>query len=273
MLPLTSLLGQPALSAAGEPLGRIRDLTVHLGEPHPRVDRVLVGSRRASRLVPWSALRGGTTDRPAAPRGAGPDAVPAALAEHELLLRRDVLDTQVVDVVGYRISRVADVLLARTDAGGLEVVAVEVGARGVLRRLGLDRLAARAPERALDWASLHLTSSRGHQVQLGSRAAVAQRLDARGLAALVSRLAPADAAAVVGSVDPEVAAGAVGHLHERVGARVLAAMEPEAAARVLPGPGHPTRAAYHRLRAAPHPGRLRRLEGWRLHRPESRRRP
>lgn len=273
MLLLTALLGEPVVSAEGVPLGRVRDLTVHVGEPHPLVDRVVLGPRDAPRLVPWSAVRVGTTDGVAVPRGAGPDAVPEELGERELLLRRDVLDTQVVDVVGYRISRVGEVLLARTGAGALEVVAVEVGARGVLRRLGLRRLADRMPERALDWAALHLTSSRGHQVQLGSRAAVAQRLDARGLAALISRLAPADAADVVGSVDPAVAAGAVGHVHERVGARVLAAMEPEDAARVLPGEGHPTTAAYHRLRAAAHPGRLRRLEGWRLHRPDLRRRP
>ena len=50
-----------------------------------------------------------------------------ALASDEILLKRDVLDTQIVDVVGQRLARVADVLLARTAGGRLEALGVEVG--------------------------------------------------------------------------------------------------------------------------------------------------
>jgi hypothetical protein len=261
VLPLTALLGRRAVAPGEVPSGRVRDLVVRLGAEHPRVERVLLDRDR-------QAVAGTTDERVLHVGEAGPR---MPLAADELLLRRDVLDTQVVDVDGYRVSRVGDVWLAEADDGGLEVVAVEVAARPVLRRLGLSRSSTHAREQALDWATLHLTSARGHQVQLGSRAAVAQRLDAAGLAALVSRLAPAHAAAVVGSVDPEVAAAAVDRLRPHTGSRVLAAMTPTDADRALRHAGPETRAAYRALHEGPRRGRrLRRLEGWRSHRSDHR---
>jgi hypothetical protein len=70
------------------------------------------------------------------------------------LLVRDVLDTQIVDVAGHRVTRVADVMLAELD-GRLRVVGVDVGAGAVIRRLGLRRLGARLAERRLPWDELH----------------------------------------------------------------------------------------------------------------------
>ena len=61
---------------------------------------------------------------------------------------RDVLDTQIIDLVGQRLARVADVVLTRTADDRLELVGVEVGFGGVLRRLGLRRLAARTARTA-----------------------------------------------------------------------------------------------------------------------------
>ena len=59
------------------------------------------------------------------------------LEQDELLLVRDVLDTQIIDVVGHRVSRVSDVVITHRADGRLEVVAVEVGSAAVFRRLGL----------------------------------------------------------------------------------------------------------------------------------------
>ena len=109
-------------------------------------------------------------------------------------MARDVLDTQVVDVAGQRLARVADVVLALAGGAGgagrtgLEVVGVEVGFGAVLRRLGLRRMTPARTEDVVAWSDLHLTSERGHTVQLAAARSAVHRLDARGLAALVSRV-------------------------------------------------------------------------------------
>ena len=73
-------------------------------------------------------------------------------------LRDAVLDRQVVDAAGRRVVRVGDVALHRID-GRLEVVALEVGVRPVLRRLGLRRLARRHREDLLRPRDVTVTPS------------------------------------------------------------------------------------------------------------------
>ena len=149
MLVLSRETGQGVRAADGSVVGHLRDLTARLGAEHPVVARLAVGSRRRiTHLVPWSAVasfeRSEVQLRDIEPWegfviGYGED----PLEEDELLLVRDVLDTQIVDVAGHRLSRVSDVLMTRLPDGRLEVAAVEVGSGAVVRRLGL-RTARRA---------------------------------------------------------------------------------------------------------------------------------
>ena len=73
-------------------------------------------------------------------------------------LREQVLDRQVVDAAGHRVVRVGDVALSRVD-GRLEAVALEVGMRPVLRRLGLRGLARRNREDLLRPGDVTVTGS------------------------------------------------------------------------------------------------------------------
>ncbi len=241
VLSLSRELGQEVQTADGRALGRLADLTVRLGTPEgPRlVDRLLVHPHGSpDLLVPWGAvesfehtgvlLREGTdVSRLTISSTVG------ELGDDELLLERDVLDTQIVDVAGQRLARVADVVLTRTADERLELVGVEVGFGGVLRRLGLHRLAHRSGEDVVAWTDLHLTSDRGHSVQLATPRAAVHHLDATGLAALVSRLDTESAIEVLTGVAPEAAAGAVLSTHPEVGERVLRAMPVDDASEIV----------------------------------------
>ena len=158
-------------------------------------------------------------------------AVADVLAADEILLKRDVLDTQIVDVVGQRLARVADVLLTRTPDGRLQALGVEVGFGGVLRRLHLP--GGRIGEDMVAWSDLHLTSERGHQVQLATPRAVVHRLDARSLAALVSRVDTDSATEILAVEEPALAADAVRSADPEVGERVLRAMPDTESGRIV----------------------------------------
>ena len=140
-----------------------------------------------------------------------------ALDDDEIFLVRDVLDTQIVDIAGQRVARVADMVLARTPDGHIDLVGVEVEFGAVLRRLGLGRLAASASGNAVAWTDLHLTSERGHDVQLATPRSAVHLLDARGLAMLVSRLDTESATEVLAVKAPGVAADAVRHALTQLG--------------------------------------------------------
>ena len=235
MLLLTRVTGQQVNTPDGRPLGRLADLTTRLdgsGSAH-LVERLMIRGRDGrTALVPWDAVEHFGTRQvvvDAEPTGLHTGA--PALAPDEVLLNRDVLDTQIVDVVGQRLARVADVVMGRTRDGRLELLGAEVGFNGVLRRLGLRRLPPR--EDIVAWSDLHLTSERGHAVQLSTPRAAVQRWDARGLAAVVSRVDVDAAAEILAATGPTAAADAVRATHPEVGERVLRAMPAAQADRIV----------------------------------------
>ncbi len=241
LLWLSRETGQQVLDADGRVIGRVVDLSVDLDtHPGPRlVQRVLVRRRGAAALlVPWPAIREFGSSRVLLSDGLDPATFAAGapagrLPDDEILLVRDVLDTQIVDVVGQRLARVADVALTRTAEDWLELVGVEVGFGGVLRRLGLPRLAARTRRDVVAWTELHLTSERGHTVQLDTPLSAVHHLDEAGLAALVDRLDVQSAAEVLATTEPLVAANVVGSADPAVGEGMLRAMAAEDVAEIV----------------------------------------
>jgi sporulation protein YlmC with PRC-barrel domain len=238
VLLLSGVTGRPVSGPDGRALGHVADLSVRFeGESGPHVVNRVVVTRRggATLLVPWAAVE---VFDPAPVRLAADGFEVTSLAEalgpDELLLRRDVLDTQVVDVVGQRLARVADVLLEVSPAT-LELCGVEVGFSGVLRRLGLggNAIGGRMGQDVVAWSDVHLTSDRGHAVQLSAPRAAVHRLDSTGLAALVSRVDTESATEILAARDPALAADAVRAAHPDVGERILRAMPGTHAARIL----------------------------------------
>lgn len=276
MLLFTRETGQSVRAADGTVVGQLRDLTARLGEAHPTVHRLAIGSRRRlSHLLPWSAVA--AFERSAVMlRDVGSmdsfaiDGRSIPLADDELLLGRDVLDTQIMDVVGHRLARVSDVLLTRLPDGRLELAAVDVGFGTVCGRLGLRWLRERFPERAVDWRDLHLTSDRGHDVQLATTVAAVHRLDAHALAELLTRLDLDSAADVIRTVGPERAAAAVARAHPEVSGRLLLALEPDHAASVIDELPSASGHHYRHLVISRSPltrRRFMRMGGWRGYRP------
>lgn len=240
-LLLSEATGQPVLRSRGQAFGHVADLTVDLhGQAGPHlVERLVVRRSRApDLLLPWAAIErfdraGVVVHGSVDPDTMASDPTTSGLGFNEILLRRDVLDTQVVDLVGQRLARVADVVLALTAAGRLELIGVEVGFGAVLRRLGLRRLAAHTREDVVAWTDLHLTSERGHDVQLATPRSRVHHLDAAALSALISHLDTESAADILAVTKPEVAAAAVHVSHPTVGERVLRAMTDAQAAKVV----------------------------------------
>jgi sporulation protein YlmC with PRC-barrel domain len=235
VLLLSRVVGMPVRDSDGGVIGQLADLSIRLHSELHAVEQFVVRRSRARTLVvpaPEVVLHGGQVTLTADDVSRYEVAqVSDALAPEAILLKRDVLDTQIVDVVGQRLARVADVLLARTPDGGLNTVGVEVGFSGVLRRLRLG--GSRIGDDIVAWSDLHLTSDRGHQVQLGTPRAAVHRLDARSLATVLSRVDTDAAMEILAAREPGAAAEAVRSAHPDIGERLLRAMPAAVAARIV----------------------------------------
>lgn len=276
---LSRMTKLPVVTADGRYAGRLIDVSAVLSGEPPALHRIAIGAgHRVKYIVPWSFVASHddlgirlTADLAGLEHygGVGPGGI--ALSDEELLLVRDVLDCQVVDLSGRRLSRISDVLLADSSAG-LSVVAVDLGLGALLRRLGLVRLGNRMRPVLVAWNDLHLVSSRGHNVQLATGTDGLRRLDSAALAEVLARLATARAVDVLRNVGPSRSALALDASHDIHRRRLLRALSPEEAHRVIaaaPASLGPSLEDAHDESAAPG-RRFRRTAGWRVHRPNPR---
>jgi len=219
MVRLTDQLGAEVRDDGDRRVGRVIDVVVDSGGGEALVTASIVRTPAGPRRLPWDT----------------PDAEPQPpdLGEGELLLRRDVLDTQIVDVRGHRVARVGDVLLTERDDGRMLVAVVDVGLGAVVRRLGLKRWSAHLATELVPWDSIHLTSRRGHLVQLSSPHAALHHLPPDELAHLLARLSTTHAVDVLRHTSGDRAAGALAAGPPHVGQRLLSSMDEQDAAVVL----------------------------------------
>ena len=181
-LLLSSCLGAPVRSGARR-IGRLADLGVAPGGPAPAVTGVVVRRRGSPPAwAPWDDVQRLDRDGVILAPGAALEEPPTVV-----LLARDVLDAQLVDLAGHRVVRVGDVRLRSADRT-LLVAGVEAGLDSVLRRLGLQLLARRAPRAAIAWSDLHLPAHPGAALSLERAAPAFERLDAAERARLAARL-------------------------------------------------------------------------------------
>lgn len=129
--------------------------------------------RRPARLVRWSQ--------------AGAIATAEGAVEEAMWLRESLFDRQIVDLAGRRVNRVGDVVL-RAEDGLLTVVAVEVGAAAVVRRLGLTALAARIRPRLVAIEHLHVPGEAGDALLLDSSRERLEQLETEAVTELLARL-------------------------------------------------------------------------------------
>src|SRR6478752_5038616 len=152
ILHLSTVVGSPLRDSDGEQLGKVEDVIVRLGGMgYPPITGFLVKvAGRTSYLgidrVSHIGEDGVTL------RKAKLDLRRFERRPEEVLLRRDLLDRQLINVEGARLVRANEIELAL--AGGTwRVVGVDTGARGGIRRLLPKPLGARiATGEFLDWA-------------------------------------------------------------------------------------------------------------------------
>jgi len=135
---LSQVLGKNIVDSSGHTIGKIVDLVVNLTEPYPPVTGVLckAGSDKRPSLIPWRLIR----EAPDNPQAMllHEDLREPSLSDDELLLRETLLDKQIVDTNGAKVRRVNDLqfLMARN---GLHLIHVDVGFRGLMRRIGMEK--------------------------------------------------------------------------------------------------------------------------------------
>jgi magnesium transporter len=137
---LSQILGKKIVDREGRPIGKVLDLLANLEtEPYPIVTHILVKWSRGeeSCLLTWHKIGEGENDL-VADIVSEDDFREPVIQEGEVMLRESLLDKQIVDTDGAKIRRVNDLQFLRAH-NSLHLVHVDVGFRGLMRRVGLEK--------------------------------------------------------------------------------------------------------------------------------------
>src|SRR5215813_6193841 len=235
MLYLSQVLGRPIRDLEGERVATVKDVIVRLGDDdHPPVTGLVARYRRRDFFM----SRWRMTDL----NGQGVrlnsdilDLRPFVRRDGEVLLARDVLDNQLIDVDGKRVVRVNDVQIIEV-GDARRVSGADVGFQGFVRRLmpkgfyGSDR-----PVEVIDWADVGYlaTDTATVTVKLKSSKDKLSRLHPVEIAQLAESLSPIHRTEVVESLDDEIAADTLEEMSTEAQARILEEMDEERAADIL----------------------------------------
>ncbi len=235
MLYLSQVLGRPIYDARRDRIATISDVLVRYGDDdYPPVIGIVARLRRRDFFIPNRNVSE-LGEQGAKMSSAVLDLTPFERREGEVLLGKDVLDNQLIDVDGKRVVRVNDVQLIDT-GDNWRVSGADVSLQGFLRRLmpkgfyGSDR-----PVEVIDWADVGYlaTDTATATVQLKSSKDKLSRLHPVEIAQLAETLSPIHRTEVVESLDDETAADTLEEMSTEAQARILEEMDEERAADIL----------------------------------------
>lgn len=154
--------------------------------------------------------------------------------ENEFSLVTHVLDMQIVDTEGLKVVRVNDVLLSVKD-GILSVTSVDVGFKGFLRRLGLERfnLVKKMKEQIIPWEFVAPLELHMKKIQLNIPKDKLSKLHPADLADIMEDLSHQERAMIFKNLDEEVAAKTLKESTIKVQKSIFKNLKPEKIIEIL----------------------------------------
>lgn len=219
------------------------DLVVDLDLPEPEVMKLVIRPSLFSRkraCVPWAAVTEVLPETITLSPGSDSPSEMAEEQTSEILLRDYLLDKQIVDIHGAKVERVNDLQFIR-DNGKLLLVQVDVGVRGLLRRLGWEKIVVRfwewffdytIKDRFIAWSFAQpLADPDRLKLQISQERLAS--LHPADLADIIEDMDVNERAAVVESFREEVLADALEEVDPRIQVSIMRSLEPDRAADII----------------------------------------
>lgn len=259
---VSALLGKAVEDASGRTLGHVRELAVCPPADANHVQAFVLRRQGAGRSQPLDIAA--ISDLELTPAGglrmreqSAPKPMPTE--DSYLLLDRDVLDQQIIDVHGHKVVRVNDVDLVWEAQGSegandckpkelgngcalsLRIAEVEVGTRGAVRRLlkGLptltvERISGRFRTSVIPWEFVDLIDrDPARRVRLKIEQDRLAKMHPSDLADILEELAPAERQALFTSLDEGIAAEALEEIEPRMQKALIESLDTEKVAGIV----------------------------------------
>ncbi|MGB9612674.1 MAG: magnesium transporter MgtE N-terminal domain-containing protein [Candidatus Margulisiibacteriota bacterium] len=235
---VSQLIGDPVVDRVQENIGWVKDVIIALGDPFPKVTGLLITLWENKKVEKVILI--GEIDligkHFVSTRSVKDRVVLTDLRPGEVLLMREVIDQQVVDLKGARVIRVNDLKLAKVDQD-VRLIAADVGMSGMLRRLGLEGLVGwllglfgkKIPERLIGWD--HVQNLVGGKIAVPSK--TISDLHPADVAQIISQLQREKKGEIFAALSEKAAADALHELEPMLGALLISAVDTKKALGIL----------------------------------------
>lgn len=236
---LSEVLSKPVFDPKGEIIGRVKDLVVVKGEHLPQIHSVIIKRRNQLFQIPWegfnifnkriiSTYLYTITLKPYEP------------SEIDLMAAKDILDKQIVDIDGAKVVRVNDIKLEGFGTSAV-LVSVDVGIRGILRRLGVERwgesffgiFGVRLPHYLISWNYIQPLRPELKAITLTVPRQKLSALHPADLAELITQVSREEVAGFINDLDIETAAETITELTPEMQVEILNEIETGKAADII----------------------------------------
>ena len=246
---VSSLVGMAVVDDSGHTYGRVHEFAVDVAQDAAHVQAFVLwkrtGGKKQSSFLAVDQVGVPKPDDKVLRAASKPTKTPKM--DDYLLLERDLLDQQIIDVDGRKVVRVNDVNLAwernETSGGtqGLRIEEVEVGTRGAMRRLfkglpeaAVEGISNRFSARTIPWGYVDLIDrDPARRVRLKIEQEKLSKLHPSDIAAILEELAPAEREAIFTSLPEETAAETLEEFEPKMQKALLQGLDSERAADII----------------------------------------
>lgn len=236
---VSEVLEKPVLDAAGQELGRVKDFIVSPAEIFPKVSSIVVKGRHGPVIIPWEKVAF-FNKKFLSLNAPLKEIKPDEVHETDILISRDILDKQIVDVNGAKVVRVNDLKLGNVK-GYFGLIAADVGVRGLIRRLLGSRIKdqlgrfihQRLPHQLIGWNYLAPLKPKVTRLTLSVPRRMLNKMHPADLAAVIGQMPTRDRIEFYESLDLAAAAEVLHELEPTVQVEVLTHIDPEQAVDIL----------------------------------------
>lgn len=236
----SEFLNRKVYHLAGEPLGKIFDLVAERVEPYPLIiGMILRRNRKKESYLPWEKIQQ-IEPRLTCSEESLDDPKILHSKKEIIFLREEVLDKQIVDTFGAKVVRVNDLHFLRVDSR-LRLVHVDVGFRGLMRRVGWERIVDRIlqwlfsyvlPNQFISWKYVQLLSG-SDLIQLSVSQKKLSHLHPADLADIIEDLSSRERSAIFRALDAETAAETLEEIDPKIQRALIETIPVEKASDIM----------------------------------------
>jgi magnesium transporter len=222
--------GTRILDAAGQLIGKVRDMAVRWSSVLPEATCIKYSKGEHAHIAMAQIAQ--LTKDSIILKSKMADLPPQQLRADEIYVSKWLMDKQIIDRTGAKLVRVNDIQLLWDDQQ-IVMVAVDIGIRGLFRRLGLEFIVASWPNSFMEWQFITPLENKMANLKLSREYAQLRQLHPADMADIIEDMDYHERNEFLSNLDNEEAADALVETDLRTQVEIISGLDEERASDIL----------------------------------------